>query len=56
MKKSVDKIINRQRFDIPLNLIANNAGAKGDVIVDAVRKEAGAYGYDALNNQFVDMF
>ncbi len=43
-------------LDIPLNLIANNAGAKGDVIVDAVRKEAGAYGYDALNNQFVDMF
>jgi len=43
-------------LDIPLNLIAQNAGAKGDVIVDAVRKEAGAYGYDALNNQFVDMF
>lgn len=43
-------------LDIPLNLIANNAGAKGDVIVDAVRKETGAYGYDALNNQFVDMF
>ena len=43
-------------LDIPLNLIANNAGAKGDVIVDAVRKESGAYGYDALNNQFVDMF
>ena len=29
-------------LDIPLNLIANNAGAKGDVIVDAVRKESGA--------------
>ncbi len=43
-------------LDIPLNLIAQNAGAKGDVIVDAVRKENGAYGYDALNNQFVDMF
>ena len=43
-------------LDIPLNLIANNAGSKGDVIVDAVRKESGAYGYDALNNQFVDMF
>ncbi len=43
-------------LDIPLNLIANNAGAKGDVIIDAVRKENGAYGYDALNNQFVDMF
>ena len=42
-------------LDIPLNLIANNAGAKGDVIIDAVRKENGAYGYDALNNQFVEI-
>ncbi len=43
-------------LDIPLKTIASNAGAKGDVIVDAVRKEAGAFGYDALNNTFCDMF
>ncbi len=43
-------------LDIPLVAIANNAGAKGEVIVDAVRKETGAYGYDALSNKFVDMF
>ena len=43
-------------LDIPLVAIANNAGAKGEVIVDAVRKEKGAYGYDALANKFVDMF
>ncbi|MCD8023975.1 MAG: chaperonin GroEL [Candidatus Gastranaerophilales bacterium] len=43
-------------LDIPLKTIASNAGAKGDVVVDAVRKETGAYGYDALNNTFCDMF
>ena len=43
-------------LDIPVIAIANNAGAKGEVVVDAVRKEAGAFGYDAMNNKFVDMF
>ena len=43
-------------LDIPLIAIANNAGAKGEVVVDAVRKQQGAYGYDAMNNQYVDMF
>ncbi len=43
-------------LDIPLKTIASNAGAKGDVVVDAVKKETGAYGYDALNNSFCDMF
>lgn len=43
-------------LDIPLIAIANNAGAKGEVIVDAIRKEKGAYGYDAMANKYVDMF
>ena len=43
-------------LDIPIITIANNAGAKGEVVVDTVRKEKGAWGYDALNNKFVDMF
>ncbi|GBF23189.1 chaperonin GroEL [Candidatus Gastranaerophilus sp. (ex Termes propinquus)] len=43
-------------LDIPLKLIAQNAGAKGDVVVDNVRKESGAYGYDALTNVYGDMF
>ena len=43
-------------LDIPVIAIANNAGAKGEVVVDTVRKETGAYGYDAMNNKFVDMF
>ncbi len=43
-------------LDIPLKLIAQNAGAKGDVVVDSIRKEAGSFGYDALNDTYCDMF
>ncbi len=43
-------------LDIPVIAIANNAGAKGEVVVDAIRKEKGAYGYDALADKYVDMF
>ncbi len=43
-------------LDIPVIAIANNAGAKGEVVVDSVRKHEGAFGYDAMNNKYVDMF
>ena len=43
-------------LDVPLRAIAHNAGAKADVVVDTVTSHDAAYGYDALNNEFVDMF
>ena len=43
-------------LDVPLRAIANNAGAKADVVVDTVLANDGAYGYDALDDKFVDMF
>ncbi len=43
-------------LDVPLKQIAVNAGAKGDVVVDTVKKESDSYGYDALMNEYVDMF
>ena len=43
-------------LDVPLRAIAHNAGAKADVVVDAVLSNEGAYGYDALDDKFVDMF
>ena len=43
-------------LDVPLKQIAYNAGAKGDVVVDTVKKEKCSYGYDALLNKYVDMF
>lgn len=43
-------------LDVPLRAIADNAGAKADVVVDAILSHEGAYGYDALDDKFVDMF
>ncbi len=43
-------------LDIPLRAIANNAGAKSDVVIENVRSEKGAYGYDALLDRYTDMF
>ena len=43
-------------LDVPLRAIADNAGAKADVVVDTVLSHEGAFGYDALDDQFVDMF
>jgi chaperonin GroEL len=43
-------------LDVPLRAIAHNAGAKADVVVDTVISHESAYGYDALNDEYVDMF
>ena len=54
-EKSGYKIL-MSALDVPLRAIADNAGAKGDIVVDNVRGEADAYGYDALLNRYTDMF
>ena len=43
-------------LDVPLRAISRNAGAKADVVVDNILAQDGAYGYDALNDKYVDMF
>ncbi len=43
-------------LDVPLRAIARNAGAKADVVVDCILEKEGAYGYDALNSKYVDMY
>ena len=41
----------------PIIQIANNAGVKGDVVADKVqRMKSDTKGYDALKNEYVDMF
>ena len=40
---------------IPLKQIADNAGLKGEVVVEEVKKRPTTEGYDAMNNQYVDM-
>ena len=44
-----------ESLHIPLYLIANNSGVKGEVVVEEVKKLQGAMGYDAMNDKYVDM-
>jgi chaperonin GroEL len=40
----------------PARLIADNAGMEGAVVVERIRTEGDSRGYDAKNDQWVDMF
>jgi chaperonin GroEL len=40
----------------PARLIADNAGVEGAVVVERIRTEGDARGYDALSGEWVDMF
>src|SRR6266478_296305 len=46
----------RKALEEPIKQIGANAGKEGSVIVEEVRKGKPGYGYDALNDKFVDMF
>jgi chaperonin GroEL len=39
----------------PARLIAGNAGAEGSVVVERIKKESGAWGYNAATNTFEDL-
>ena len=54
-EKSGEKILTAA-LDVPLRSIAFNSGAKSDVVVENVRNEKDAYGYDALLDRYTDMF
>jgi chaperonin GroEL len=43
-------------LDVPLRAIADNAGAKSDVVLDNVLAKDGAFGYGALRDEYVDMY
>ena len=45
----------RKAVSEPLRWIATNAGKDGSVVVDTVRKSKKGVGYDAENDEFVDM-
>ena len=45
-----------EALHIPLKQIADNAGEKGDVVVEEVKKLSETEGFDALTNEYVDMF
>jgi chaperonin GroEL len=46
----------RRALEEPMRQIAANAGVEGSVIIEAVRKGKAGRGYDALNNEYADMF
>lgn len=46
----------RKALRVPCMTIANNAGVDGAVVVAKVEAQQGDYGYDALNNEYVNLF
>jgi len=46
----------RRSLEAPIRQIADNAGARGEVVVDQVRKAKPGHGFDALRGEYGDMF
>jgi len=46
----------RRALEAPARQIADNAGARGEVVVDAVRASKVGHGFDALKGEYGDMF
>jgi chaperonin GroEL len=46
----------RRSLEAPIRQIADNAGARGEVVVDQVRQAKPGYGFDALKGEYGDMF
>jgi len=46
----------RRALEAPAKQIADNAGARGEVIIEQVRKLPSGQGFDALKGEFGDMF
>jgi len=45
----------RRALEEPIRQIANNAGHDGSVVVEKVKKEKGAFGFDAAKEAYVDL-
>jgi chaperonin GroEL len=46
----------RQAVEVPLKTIAENAGVNGAIAAQAVLESDGSYGFNALKNEYGDMF
>ncbi len=46
----------RKSLEEPVRQICLNAGKEGSVIIEEIRKGKPGFGYDALNDKFVNMF
>lgn len=45
----------KKALEEPLRQIANNAGIEGAIVVEEIRKQKGAYGYNAQTNKYEDL-
>jgi chaperonin GroEL len=54
--EKVGATIIRKALEAPMRFIAENAGVEGSIVLDQVRKNQGAYGYNAESDKYVDMF
>jgi len=48
--------IMRRALEAPIRQICTNSGVESSIVVQAVREGEGDYGYDARNNEYVNMF
>jgi chaperonin GroEL len=46
----------RRALEAPARQIADNAGARGEVVIEQIRKMEAGHGFDALKGEFGDMF
>lgn len=46
----------KRALRVPCMTIARNAGVDGATVVAKIEQQTGDYGYDALNNEYVNMF
>ena len=59
VKMSDDEMVGinivRRSLEEPIRQIADNAGVEGSIVVDKVKKENGAFGYNAEAGQYEDL-
>jgi chaperonin GroEL len=53
--KKIGVDIVRRALEEPIRQIANNAGQEGSVVVEKVKNEKGAFGFDASADEYTDM-
>ncbi len=53
-EKTGARIVHRA-LEEPIRQIASNAGADGSIVVNNVRGQSGAFGYNALSNEYEDL-
>jgi chaperonin GroEL len=54
--EAIGALIVKRALEEPSRQLANNAGLEGSVVVERLKGEKGAIGFDVANEQYVDMF